>query len=108
MLKHVYDWKEARELLLHLLPVSASLAGLSIASLSLFHFSGHSLNQTLGDDLLAFAALAFLVCCYLIFWALRTPEDRRALRLGRVVDSLFLGGMTCVVAAGFAIVYAIV
>ena len=108
MLKHVHDWKEARGLLLHLLPVSASLAGLSIASLSLFRLSGLSLRQTLGDDLLAFSALAFLVCCYLTFWALRTRDDRRALRLGLIVDSVFLGGMTCVVAAGFFIVYSIV
>ena len=108
MLKHVHDWKEARELLLHLLPVSASLAGLSIASLSLFHFSVHSLRDTLGDDLLAFSALAFLVSCYLTFWALRTRDERRALRLGRIVDTLFLAAMTGIVAAGFVIVYSIV
>ena len=107
MLKHVHEWKEARELLLHLLPVSASLAGLSIASLSLFHFSAHSLRETIGDDLLAFSALAFLVSCYLIFWALRTRDERRALRLGHIVDFLFLLAMTGIVAAGFIIIYSI-
>ena len=106
MLKHVQDWKEAREVLLHLLPVSASLAGLSIASLSLFSFSGASLKETVADDLLAFSALAFLGSCYLTFWALRTRDDRVALRLGRVVDSVFLAAMTGVVVAGFVIVYA--
>lgn len=106
MLKHVSDWKEARELLLHLLPVSGSLAGLSIASLSLFQYSGHHLRTTVADDLLAFSALAFLLACYFIFWALRTRRETRALRLGRMVDTMFLAGLTAVVLAGFVVVYA--
>ena len=108
MLKHVHEWKEAREVLLHLLPVSALLAGLSSASLSLLQFSASSLKETIGDDLLAFSALALLVSCYLTFWALRTRDDRRALRLGCIVDSLFLAAMTEIVAAGFVIVYSFI
>jgi hypothetical protein len=108
MLKHVQDGKEARELMLHLLPVAASLAGLAIASLGLLRFSGVSPGLTVGDDLLAFSALAFLVSCYLIFWALRARDPQRALKLGRIVDTVFLGAMTCIVCAGFVMVYAVV
>ena len=107
MLKHVQDGREARELMLHLLPVAASLAGLSIASLGLFQYSGISPSKTLGDDLLAFSALAFLVSCYLIFWALRARDLQRALTLSRIVDAVFLGAMTCIVCAGFVVVYSI-
>lgn len=105
MLKNVREWNEARELLLHLLPVSGTLAGIAIASLSLFQFGGATLRATVADDLLAFSALAFLLSCYLIFWALRTQREALMLRICRIVDSVFLAGLTGIVIAGFLLVY---
>ncbi len=105
MLSQVRESKEARELLLHLLPVSGTLAGIAIGSLSLFQFGAASLRATVADDVLAFSALAFLLSCYLIFWALRARTEVLMLRICRVVDSVFLTGLTGIVAAGFLLVY---
>ena len=98
-----------REELLHLLSVSGNLAGLCIAAVALFHTLGKSVvSATIADDLLAMSALLFLVCIYVIFFALRTPTARLALRLERVADALFLAAMTGMVASGFIMVYTVV
>ena len=61
----------------------------------------------LGDDILAVAAVLFLVCTYLTFWALRTSNDERLFALARLIDVLFLSGLTLVVLSGIGILYAI-
>jgi hypothetical protein len=97
-----------REELLQLLTLAGTLAGLCITGVALFHTIGRgTLPGTLADDMLAIAALMFLVCCYLIFFALRVARDVIAQRLELVVDGLFLLGLTGMVAAGFVMVYTV-
>lgn len=97
-----------REELMHLLSLSATLAGLSITGVTLFHTIGRaSLPQTVADDALAFSALMFLVCAYSIFWALRTTSQALAQVLERIADVLFLLALTCMVASGFIMVYTV-
>lgn len=61
----------------------------------------------MADDMLAISALLFLLCTYLIFFALRVARDAMAQRLERMVDALFLLGLTGMVAAGFVMVYTV-
>lgn len=97
-----------REELLHLLSVSGNLAGICIAAVALFHTIGKSVvSATIADDLLAMAALLFLVCIYVIFFALRTQTARLALQLERIADALFLSALTGMVASGFIMVYTV-
>jgi hypothetical protein len=98
-----------REELLHLLSVSATLAGLCVTGVTLFHTIGSaSLPHTLADDLLAISALLFLVCTYAIFIALRTKREALAVFLEKVVDTLFLLALSGMVASAFTMVYALV
>jgi len=97
-----------REELLHLLSLSATLAGLSITGVTLFHTLGRaSLPETVADDVLAISALMFLVCAYAIFWALRTGSQRLAAVLEKIADVLFLLALTGMVASGFIMVYTV-
>ena len=97
-----------REELLQLLSLSGALAGLCITGVALFHTIGRgTLPGTFADDLLAISALFFLLCTYLIFFALRVAREELAQRLERAVDALFLLVLTGMVAAGFVMVYTV-
>jgi len=97
-----------REELLQLLSLSGTLAGLCITGVALFHTLGRSsFSQTIADDALAISALLFLVCTYLIFFALRTRHDPLALALERTADILFLLALTGMVGSGFIMVYTV-
>jgi multisubunit Na+/H+ antiporter MnhF subunit len=88
--------------------LSATLAGLCITSVTLFHTIGRpSLSATVADDALAVSALLFLVCAYTIFFALRTKTQSIAFRLEKFADILFLVALTAMVASGFIMVYTI-
>lgn len=108
MSPHNGNGKWLREELLHLLSLSATLAGLCITSVTLFHTIGRpSLSATVADDALAVAALLFLVCAYTIFFGLRTKNQSFALSLEKFADVLFLVALTAMVGSGFVMVYTI-
>ena len=95
-----------REELLHLLSLSGTLAGLCITGVALFHTLGKTAaSATIADDILAIAALMFLVCIYVIVFALRVKREAVARSLEKVVDALFLLALTAMVTSGFIMVY---
>jgi hypothetical protein len=97
-----------REELVQLLSVSGVLAGLAITGVSLFRaLNPESMSTTIVDDLLAFSALIFLLCLYVIFFALRTEREALARMLEKVADLLFLLALTVMVASGFVMVYSV-
>lgn len=97
-----------REILLRLLPVAGSLAGLCIAAASVFNLHLKSVQiSTLADDILAFDSLLFLLTSYVCFWALRTRNTRRARILAAWADGMFLFALTALVGVGFLMVYSV-
>jgi len=99
------DETDLRELLLRLLPMSASLAGICIAAVTLFPTKDRL--ATIADDLLAVCAFLFLISTYLSFWALRTRRHRLFNKLAGISDSTFFGALTLLVGVGFLMVYTI-
>lgn len=100
---------ELRESLHWLLSISASLAGFCVAGIGLLNAKGLSNQYSgLGDDGLAVSAVCFLFCTYLCFWALRTRFPKRQALLAMIVDTVFLSGLTIVVACGIGITYALI
>lgn len=100
--------EDERELLLRLLPMSASLAGISVGAVTLFRLTDKGVRlSTFADDLLAFCAALFLLSTYLIFWALRSRKPGRIRWLMRLVDGVFLVALTGLVSAGFMMVYVV-
>jgi hypothetical protein len=107
-MERTQDDQDSRELLLRLLPVSSSLAGLSVGAVTLFRFSDKGVRlATIADDVLVVCAALFLLSTYLIFWALRSRTMSRMRRLARLVDAVFLVALTGLVGVGFTMVYAL-
>jgi hypothetical protein len=97
-----------REELLHLLTLSGTMAGLSITGVTLFYTVGHATRlMTIADDLLAASSVMFLLCCYLIFWALRTRSQPLSEMLVSLVDFALASALTVMVFAGFLMAYTV-
>jgi hypothetical protein len=97
-----------RDVLLRLLSVTASLAGLCIAALGFLEAGDRpALDDSYADELIAVDALLFVGCVYLILWALRTRSARRADSLSRVIDVLFLFALTSLLFASAYIIFRI-
>ena len=95
-----------RDVLLRLLSVTASLAGLCIAALGFLEAADRSeLDHSYADELIALDAFMFVGCVYLILWALRTTKHERAASLGRIVDVVFLFALTTLLFASAYIIY---
>jgi len=98
----------AREELLSLLSICGTLAGLCITIVALMNtFYKAQASASVIDDAFAFCAAGFLLCIYLIFWALRTRRTAIVAVLLRVVDGLFLLALTSMTIAGFAMIYTV-
>lgn len=97
-----------REELLHLLSLSGNMAGLCITGVTLFYTVGRaSRAATIADELLVICALVFLCCAYFIFFALRMRETRLTVTLEYVADTMFVIGMTLMVATGVMMAYTV-
>ena len=95
-----------RDVLLRLLSVTASLAGLCMAALGFMEAGTPEASlRTYADELIAADALLFVCCVYLILWALRTTSPARARKLSRVIDGVFLFALTTMLLASAYIVY---
>jgi hypothetical protein len=95
-----------REVLLRLLSVTASLAGLCIAALGFLEASDRpALDRSYADELIALDALLFGICVYLILWALRTDSPQRAISLSKVVDIVFLFALTTLLLASTYVIF---
>jgi hypothetical protein len=95
-----------RDVLLRLLSVTASLAGLCIAALGFLEASDRpALDHSYADELIALDALLFVSCVYLILWALRTDSPQRARSLSKVVDVVFLFALTTLLLASAYIIF---
>lgn len=97
-----------REELLHLLSLAGNMAGLCITGVTLFFTVGHaSRTATIADELLVVCALVFLLCAYVIFFALRMEETRLTIILEHIADIALAIGMSLMVATGVVMAYTV-
>ncbi len=95
-----------RDVLLRLLSVTATFAGLCMAALGFIQYGTDEQQlRAFADEVIALDALLFLCCVYLILWALRTTSRNRARQLVRVIDAIFLFALTTMLLASSYIVY---
>jgi hypothetical protein len=95
-----------RDELTSLLSLSGTLAGLCIGIVAFINAT-HRGATTAIDDVLAACAAIFLLCIYLITFALRTRSHKRAVLLAQTVELLFLATLTVMTIAGFFMVYTV-
>ena len=98
-----YDPARDRDVLLRLLSVTASLAGLCIAALGFMEIGApEAAMRSYADEVIAFDGMLFVLCVYLILWALRTTRVPRVRTLTRIIDVVFLFALTTtLVASGY-------
>lgn len=88
--------------------MSGNMAGLCITGVTLFYTVGSaSRAATIADELLAICAVIFLLCAYVIFFALRTKNIRLTSLLEKIADILFIIGMTLMVTVGVVMAYTV-
>ena len=95
-----------RDELASLLGLCGNLAGLCIGIVAFVNGSGKG-AATWMDDVLATCAATFVLCIYLITWALRTGTSKRAAVLTGIVEVIFLATLTVMTITGFIMVYTI-
>ena len=92
-MKNSDDTPIRRDELTSLLSLCGTLAGLCIGIVAFINAS-HRGAATAIDDVLAICAATFLLCIYLITFALRTRSHKRAALLAQVIELLFLAALT--------------
>lgn len=82
----------------HIFAASAAMVGVCATVLGLFRAVG-TLDEalTIGDELLALDAIAFLISCIVSYTALRQRDRRRRRVLERVADGCFLTALSVLV-----------
>lgn len=96
------------ELLVRIFTVSASMVGVCMGGIGLFHII-HSIGRVnyIGDELLAADSLLFLLACFTSFWALRTSHLSFAITMEKVADTIFLVALSLMVGVCVLLVYAV-
>ena len=78
----------------HIFSVSATMVGVCLTVIGLFKIGFKSaMIVSIGDELLACNAGAFLVSCLLAYSALRSHNQWWSHRMERVADTVFLVGL---------------
>lgn len=88
----------------HILPTSATLAGICITVISIVRLVESNRHvSTMIDNLMAFTGLIFLISCFLSYISIRS--SRRAVKLEKYADFLFLAGLSLMVIGGFLLAW---
>jgi hypothetical protein len=94
-----------RELSEHIFAVSAQLVGICLTVLGLFRAMIRLRSvASVGDDLLALDAIAFLAACVFSYASLRSSRQRRGRILERIADTCF--GLALVLMTGVCVMVA--
>jgi hypothetical protein len=97
------------DICIHILSVSAGMVGVCLTVIGLFRVITELKNvDTIGDNLLAVDALAFLTSFILSYIALRRHESKRNYRLEKIADAIFLTALCMMAVICGLIAYAFV
>ena len=88
------EFNKTNGLAVHIFSASAAMVGVCLTVINLFRISNklHRLSS-IGDDILALDAGAFLVSCILAYLALRARDTRRRGVIEQVADWVFLSAL---------------
>jgi len=97
------------DICVHILSVSAGMIGVCLTVIGLFRVITELKNvDSIGDNLLAVDALAFLTSFMLSYIALRTRRSKRNYRLEKIADAIFLTALSLMAVICGLITYAFV
>ena len=94
---------------IHIFSTSAAMVGVCLTVIGLFRISNKLRNiGSIGDELLAIDAVAFLTSCFLAYIALRTRMKQRRYWIEKLADWIFLLGLSLVAIVCGLIAYELV
>jgi hypothetical protein len=97
------------EFTLQIFTISAGMVGVCLTTIGILRIvSSQTSITTIGDDLLAFDAVLFMLCCGLSFWSFKTKRVRRRQVLRLIIDGIFMAALAMMVAVCALITYAVV
>ncbi len=86
--------KNQDSICIHIFSVSATLVGVCLTVIGIFRAITELKNfNSVGDNILAFDALLFLISCITSYIALRSTDKQRRRKLERIADSVFMTGL---------------
>ncbi len=89
------EHKTDNEISIHIFSVSAGLVGVCLTVIGIFRAIAELKKfSTVGDNILAVAALIFLICCITSYLALRSTNKIRKQKIEKIADALFLIGLS--------------
>ena len=106
MLKNFRELNDLQRIFVALLSTSGTLAALAMTLVGIVDLRVASTRVgTAADDMFLFAAVGFVVVCYLIFFAIRRIHSTRIRYWTNLIDTLFLASLTLLLLAGFVTLY---
>ena len=96
------EQRKSNGIAVHIFSASAAMVGVCLTVINIFRLSNKLHNvSSLGDEILAVDAGAFLISCTLSYLALRTRAQYRQETIERIADWIFLAalGLMAVVCA---------
>jgi hypothetical protein len=104
--RSTYKWR--RDELFSLLSTSGALSGLCITVVAFMNtFNKQRASVSIIDDIFGICSAIFLLCIYLIFWALRARDGDKSMLIVKLVEGSFLLALTFMTAASFMMIYTI-
>ncbi len=101
--------RQEESLSLHIFSVSAGMVGVCFTVIGIINLiSTLRRAETMADDITAMDAALFLAACGLSYAAIKTRDRRRRLKLERLADATFLGGLGFMVVICVFIVYKLI
>jgi ABC-type iron transport system FetAB permease component len=97
--------KQEENIPIHIFSVSAALVGVCLTVVGLFSISNTLKRiESLGDEMIMFDAILFLISCITFYMALRTKSRKRRYILEKIADIFFLVGLSLMAIASVLIV----
>jgi hypothetical protein len=97
-----------QDLALQIFSISVGMVGLTLSCIGILRLLAHTTGvETIGDELLAAAAVLFMACCFSSFWSFKTKGEHIRPVLRRVNEVVFILALTIMVIVCALIAYEI-
>jgi hypothetical protein len=94
------------DLAIQIFSISVGMVGLCLSSIGILRLLAHTSGiETIGDELLAAAAVLFMACCFSSFWSFKAERFRPKLRV--VNEAIFILALAIMVVVCALIAYEI-
>lgn len=97
-----------QDLAIQIFSISVGMVGLCLSSIGILRLLAHASGiETIGDELLAAAAVLFMLCCFSSFWSFKAKGEHIRPLLRRTNEGIFILSLAIMVVVCVLIAYEI-